>query len=106
VKYEASPLVADGKVWIGHDHGIDVVGYDAVAKVLIAEDRIRLRGPMTAIYQNRVGGGVTYVARYDGFGVIRPIPIDAPSISTAGTMRGFDVPDAPVPPTTDKSKKK
>ena len=107
---------ADGKVWIGHDHGIDVIGYDAAAKVLIAEDRIRLRGPMTAIYQNRVGGGVTYVARYDGFGVIRPIPIDAPPISAAGTVRGFDVPDAPVAAvpgaaasgaaTNDKSKKK
>jgi hypothetical protein len=80
---------ADGRVWIGHDHGIDVIGFNAATGELVAEDRILLSGPIIAIYPNRVGGGVSYVSRFDGFGVIRPVPIPDPPIQTPGTICGF-----------------
>lgn len=90
---------ADGKIWIGHDHGIDVLGYDPVTDALVSEDRIVLAGPVVAIYPNRVGGGVTYVARFDGFGVIRPIEITAPPIQAQGTVCGYRAATPPaVPP--------
>jgi hypothetical protein len=87
---------ADGKIWIGHDHGVDVIGFDAGTGEIVAEDRIVLAGPMVALYPNRVGGGVTYVARFDGFGLIRPISVDAPPILTPGTVRGYWGPTAPI----------
>ncbi len=82
---------ADGKIWVGHDHGIDIVGYDAMAGELVSESRITLAGPMIAIYPNRVGGGVNYVARLDGFGVIRPIGIDQAPTATPGTVSAFGI---------------
>jgi len=82
---------ADGKIWVGHDHGIDIVGYDATAGELVSEARITLAGPMIAIYPNRLGGGVNYVARLDGFGVIRPIGIDQAPSATPGTVSAFGI---------------
>jgi hypothetical protein len=93
--------VADGKVWIGHDHGIDVVGFDPLMGELICESTIRLAGPIIAIYPNRVGGGVNYVARLDGFGVIRPVAIDAPPTATKGTISAFVPVNATVPGTRE-----
>lgn len=81
---------ADGKVWIGHTRGIDVIGFDPVARQVVLEDRIRLDGPMVALYPNRVGGGVSYVAAFSGFGVVRPVDVDAPPIATKGTRSAFD----------------
>lgn len=86
---------ADGKIWIGHEHGIDVLGFDATRGELVNEDRIVLAGPIVAIYPNRVGGGVTYVARLDGFGVIRPIAVTEPPIRAQGTVCGFRSEPAP-----------
>jgi len=80
---------ADGRIWIGHDRGIDVVGLDPVTGELVVEDSIFLSGPIVAIYPNRVGGGVSYVARLDGFGVIRPVPVTDPPIKASGTVCGF-----------------
>lgn len=80
--------LADGKVWIGHDRGIDVVGFDPVLREVVVEDRIRLTGPMVALYPNRVGGGVSYVAQYSGFGVVRPIEDDAAPIVAKGCTDG------------------
>ncbi len=80
---------ADGRIWIGHDQGIDVVGYDAIRGEIVAEDRIVLAGPMIGIFPNRVGGGVSYVSRFDGFGVIRPMRIDQPPVLAPGTVRGY-----------------
>jgi hypothetical protein len=80
--------LADGKVWIGHDRGIDVVGFDPVLREVTVEDRIRLTGPMVALYPNRVGGGVAYVAQYSGFGVVRPIEDDVPPIVAKGCTDG------------------
>jgi hypothetical protein len=85
---------ADGRVWIGHDRGIDVVGLDPATGELVVEDSIALSGPIVAIYPNRVGGGVSYVARFDGFGVIRPVPVTNPPIETPGTVCGFRTVDA------------
>lgn len=87
---------ADGKIWIGHDHGIDVVGYDPLTGEIVAEDRIVLAGPIIAIYPARVGGGVNYVARFDGFGVIRPIAITAPPVQSPGSLRGYLDPSTPT----------
>ena len=81
---------ADGKIWVGHDNGVDVVGYDATRGELVCESRIVLAGPMVALYPNRVGGGVNYVARLDGFGVIRPIGIDQAPSTTPGTVSAFE----------------
>jgi hypothetical protein len=80
--------IADGRVWIGHERGIDVIGFDPVTSEIVAEDRIRLSGPIIALYPNRVGGGVAYVAQYSGFGVIRPVNEDAPPIVTPGCVDG------------------
>ena len=80
--------LADGRIWMGHDGGIDVVGFDPLKREVIVEDSIVLDGPILAIYSNRVGGGVTYVAHLDGFGVIRPVNIDAPPTITAGCVNG------------------
>jgi len=80
--------IADGRVWIGHDRGIDVIGFDPVTSEIVAEDRIRLTGPIIALYPNRVGGGVAYVAQYSGFGVIRPVDEDAPPMVTPGCVDG------------------
>ena len=82
---------ADGKVWIGHDRGIDVIGYDPLAREIVFEERIRLVGPMVALYPNRVGGGITYVAALSGFGVVRPVDVDAPPIAARGTRSAFAV---------------
>lgn len=82
---------ADGKVWIGHDRGIDVIGYDPLTREIVFEERIRLVGPMVALYPNRVGGGVTYVAALSGFGVVRPVDVDAPPVAARGTRSAFDV---------------
>ena len=89
---------ADGRVWIGHDHGIDVIGYDAVRGEIVAEDRIVLAGPMIGLFPNRVGGGVSYVSRFDGFGVVRPMRIDQPPVLAPGTVRGYPEFVAPPPP--------
>ena len=80
--------IADGKVWIGHSRGIDVIGFDPVTQEVVAEDRIRLEGPILGLYPNRVGGGVAYVAQSAGFGVIRPIAEDLPPIVTPGCVDG------------------
>jgi hypothetical protein len=45
---------------------------------------------MVALYPNRVGGGVTYVARFGGFGVVRLVDVDAPPIASKGTRSAFD----------------
>jgi hypothetical protein len=82
--------VADGRIWIGHDFGIDIVAYDPVLREVFSEERIRLTGPMVALYPNRVGGGVTYVARFGGFGVVRLVDVDAPPIASKGTRSAFD----------------
>jgi hypothetical protein len=83
--------LADGKVWIGHERGIDVVGFDPVLREVVAEDRVRVAGPIIALYPNRVGGGVTYVARFGGFGVVRPMDETAPIPPTPGTLDGSGV---------------
>ncbi len=80
---------ADGKIWVGHDDGIDVLGFDRTNQEIVCEARIQLAGPVVAIYPNRVGGGVSYVARLDGFGVVRPVPFDAPPRITPGTVECF-----------------
>ena len=80
---------ADGKIWIGHARGIDVVGFDSLTQEIVLEDRIRLEGPMIALYPNRVGGGVAYVAAFSGFGVVRPVDADAPPTAMRGTRSAF-----------------
>ncbi|MFM7051382.1 MAG: hypothetical protein ACKOYN_04505 [Planctomycetota bacterium] len=80
--------LADGKVWIGHERGIDVIGFDPALREIVAEDRVRAAGPMVALYPNRVGGGVTYVARFGGFGVVRPLDENAPIPATPGALDG------------------
>jgi hypothetical protein len=81
---------ADGKVWIGHERGIDVIGYDAITQQIVFEDRVRLVGPMVALYPNRVGGGITFVSAQSGFGVVRPVDVEAPPIAARGTRSAFD----------------
>jgi len=86
---EVSTLaLADGKVWIGHTEGIDVIEFDPLTKQIKLSDFLRLNGPMIALYPNRVGGGVAYVAKYSGFGVIRPVADDAPPIVAKGCVDG------------------
>jgi len=87
---------ADGLIWVGHDDGIDILGMDPATGGLVVEDRLVLAGPMVALYPNRVGGGVNYVARFDGFGVIRPVPVADPPIVTPGAIMGFPAPAKPV----------
>lgn len=82
--------IADGRVWIGHDHGIDVIKYDQTTGEVYSEERIRLDGPIVAMYPNRVGGGITYVSRFSGFGVIRLVDLDDPPIAAKGTRSAFD----------------
>lgn len=81
--------IADGKVWIGHSRGIDVIGFDPATKETVFEARVRLSGPMVALYPNRVGGGVSYVSAFSGFGVVRPVDQDAPPVATRGTRSVF-----------------
>jgi hypothetical protein len=88
---------ADGKVWIGHDRGIDVIGYDPLTQQIVFEDRIRLVGPMVALYPNRVGGGITFVAAQGGFGVVRPVDVEAPPIAARGTRSAFVVGEIVAP---------
>jgi len=66
----------DGELWIGHEHGIDLVGADPDGKPRI-EARLRLDGPVVSIYPKWDGGGV-YVAEFGGFGVARLVdtPLD------------------------------
>jgi ligand-binding sensor domain-containing protein len=82
--------IADGRVWVGHDHGIDVIKYDQTTGEVYSEERIRLDGPIVAMYPNRVGGGITYVSRFSGFGVIRLVDLDDPPIAAKGTRSAFD----------------
>jgi hypothetical protein len=96
--------LADGKVWIGHDRGIDVVGFDPMLKEVVVEDRLRLTGPIVALYPNRVGGGVSYVAQYSGFGVVRPVEDDDPPIIAKGCTDGS--PAKPKRQAADASKEK
>ena len=86
---EVSTLaLADGKVWIGHSSGIDVIEFDPLTKQIKLSDFLRLNGPVIALYPNRVGGGVAYVAKFSGFGVIRPVADDAPPIVAKGCVDG------------------
>ncbi len=85
-------IAADGRLWIGHDHGIDVYGYDSATAELVAEDRIVLEGPIVALYPSRVGGGVSFVARFGGFGVIRAVPLEDEPILHRGSVRGYAMP--------------
>jgi hypothetical protein len=87
----ATTALADGRIWIGHDHGIDILGFDPLTKEVVAEDRLYLEGPVFAIYPNRVGGGVSYVAQFGGFGVVRPLDEDAAPVLAPGATDG--VPD-------------
>jgi hypothetical protein len=97
---EVSTLaLADGKVWIGHTGGIDVIEFDPLTKQISLSDFIRLNGPMIALYPNRVGGGVAYVAAFSGFGVIRPVAVDAPPIVAKGCVDG-----SPLKPRGNASK--
>jgi hypothetical protein len=97
---EVSTLaLADGKVWIGHTGGIDVIEFDPLTKQIALSDFIRLNGPMIALYPNRVGGGVAYVAASSGFGVIRPVADDAPPIVAKGCVDG-----SPLKPRGNASK--
>lgn len=89
-------LLADGKIWVGHQRGIDVVGFDPVAKEIVAEDRIRLDGPIVGLYPNRVGGGVTYVASIGGFGVVRPLDEKLPPPPTPNTLDGLGERTEPI----------
>lgn len=81
---------ADGKLWIGHDRGIDVVSFDPVTGQIVEEARIILAGPIIAIYPNRVGLGVNYVARFDGFGMVRPVNESAAPYVEQGAVAVFE----------------
>ena len=81
-------VVADGRVWIGHDHGVDVLSFNRLSGLMVTDSEIRLGGPMIALYPNRVGGGIAYVAAYSGFGVIRPIKETEPPTVTPGCVTG------------------
>ncbi len=81
-------VVADGKVWIGHNHGVDVLAFDPINGTIVTAAEIRLTGPMIGLYPNRVGGGIAYVAAFSGFGVIRPVKVTEPFVETPGTVRG------------------
>jgi hypothetical protein len=87
---------ADGKVWIGHERGIDVIGYDPLTQQIVFEERIRLVGPMVALYPNRVGGGITFVSGQSGFGVVRPVDAESPPIAARGTRSAFETTGAAV----------
>ena len=89
-------LPADGRIWIGHTRGIDVIAFDPIAKEIVAEDRVRIDGPIVGLYPNRVGGGVTYVAALGGFGVIRPLDETKPVPPTPNTVDGGGGRDAPI----------
>lgn len=80
--------IADGRIWVGHLAGIDVYGLDAATGDPVLEDRIVLSGPVLMLYPNRVGGGVSYVSRFGGMGLVRPVAVDAPPIRTPGTVDG------------------
>lgn len=103
---EVSTLaLADGKVWIGHARGIDVIEFDPITKQIALSDYIRLNGPMVALYPNRVGGGVAYVAKYSGFGVIRPVADDAPPIVAKGCVDGSPAKNRGASSTGDSKQK-
>jgi hypothetical protein len=80
--------IADGRIWTGHLGGIDSYGLDSATGEPVLEDRIVLSGPVFMLYPNRVGGGVSYVSRFGGMGLVRPVPVDAPPTRTPGTVDG------------------
>lgn len=94
-------VAADGRVWVAHDRGIDVIGFDSVRREAVAECRVRLDGPIIAMYPNRVGGGVSYVAAFSGFGVINPVAEDAPWAPARGARAVYPL-EVVVQPTEKK----
>lgn len=61
----------DGKLWIWHDDGIDVLGAQGSAVgALQPMGAVRLEGSVKYLFPQRVGGAVAYVSEFGGFGLI------------------------------------
>jgi hypothetical protein len=94
-------VAADGRVWVAHDHGIDVIGYDPVRREAVAECRVRLDGPIVSMYPNRVGGGVSFASGFSGFGVVNPVAEDAPWVPARGVRAVYPL-EVVAEPTEEK----
>jgi hypothetical protein len=57
-----------GRIWIWHEHGVDVVAADANGVRGIGH--FAIEGPVRYLFPQRVGGAVAYVSEYGGFGVL------------------------------------
>lgn len=57
-----------GRIWIWHEHGIDVLAADATG--VRALGHFAVEGPVRYLFPQRVGGAVAYVSEFGGFGVL------------------------------------
>ncbi|MBL9119874.1 MAG: hypothetical protein JNL80_08170 [Phycisphaerae bacterium] len=85
----------DGKLWIWHEDGIDVLGtvggvaMDPDLGGLRAVGAMRIEGPVKYLFPQRVGGAAAYVSEFGGFGVLDFIDRDA--LPSTGGQRLTDV---------------
>jgi hypothetical protein len=77
----------DGKLWIWHEDGIDVLGIEG--GLLRPLGAFRVEGPVRYLFPQRVGGAVAYVSEFGGFGVLDFIERDA--LPSTGGERLVDV---------------
>ena len=77
----------DGKLWIWHQDGIDVLGLEGGQ--LRQLGAFRVEGPVRFLFPQRVGGAVAYVSEFGGFGVLDFVDRDA--LPSTGGERLVDV---------------
>jgi len=58
----------DGRLWIWHANGVDVMTVDAGS--LRPEASVRIEGPVRYLFPQRVGGAAAYVSERGGFGLL------------------------------------
>jgi hypothetical protein len=77
----------DGKLWIWHDDGIDVLGVDGgLFRPLGA---FRIEGPVKYLFPQRVGGAAAYVSEFGGFGLVDFV--DRAALPSTGGQRLTDI---------------
>ncbi len=77
----------DGKLWIWHQDGVDVLGVEGGA--LRQLGAFRIEGPVKYLFPQRVGGAAAYVSEFGGFGLLDFIDRDA--LPTTGGERLVDI---------------
>ncbi|MDZ4755064.1 MAG: hypothetical protein SGJ11_11295 [Phycisphaerae bacterium] len=78
----------DGRLWIWHEDGIDVLRGEGGR--IVPDGSVRVEGPVKYFYPQRVGGAAAFVSEFGGFGVLDFVEREALASSTGERVVDLD----------------